>query len=72
MTPFSTLSVSASAKVNSLTKIDPLKEADFKYTYELHDDFARNFLFYLAFPTMAAIINKFDLVSPFSSNPDFP
>lgn len=26
----------------SWAKLDPLKEADFKYTYELHDDFVRN------------------------------
>lgn len=26
----------------------------------------------LAFPTMASVVNKFDLVSPFMGNPNFP
>ena len=41
----------------------------------MHEDFIRNFFFinnYLAFPTMAAIVNKFDLITPFMANHDFP
>ncbi len=43
MRPYFILWVLDSVKVYSFVNSDPLKEADFKYTYELHDDFARKF-----------------------------
>jgi len=45
--------------------IDPLKEADFKFTYEMSDNFS-------VFPTFGTCFHKVNLIGMISNAPGFP